>query len=192
LKATYLPSHNPFALGTQGQTLVSNGTTALWGQRPYIKASNTQTAGTGGGAATTGSFQVMPLNTKDADTATIASLCTGNGAPVVTCTGANQIVLPAGTYTVRASMPFCLTGASISQLYNVTGSAVLLNGSSGTAPAGNNVSITSLITGEITLASTSAISIRYRATTNTSGADLGEPTGFATEVYAQIEFIKVT
>jgi hypothetical protein len=144
---------------------------------PYVKVSETQSSGTGAGNGSTGAWNTRVLNTKDSDTANIATL------------SSNQITLPAGTYLVRASSPFINCAQAQARLYNVTASAVLINGSS----AANNsttVQNDSLISGIITIASTSVLAIQYQIYSNNSNA-LGTPSSFGTEVYTVAEFIKI-
>jgi len=89
----------------------------------YLKYSYVVSAGTDGGASTSGSWQTMPLNTEDSDTGGYGSL------------SANVVTLAAGAYVARFYMAlndYCgyNLGASM-RLYNVTGSATLILGQSG-------------------------------------------------------------
>lgn len=190
--------------GSAGAVLVSGGAaqnptfttmstanlTGLIGNNiDYVKVSNTQNSGVNGGTSTSGSFLSLIFNTKDSDTASIASLCTANAAPVATCTAANQVVLPAGTYLVSARSPFFAAGNSQGQIrvFNSTTSAVLINGMS---TYGNN-SYTSFASGIFTLASPAAITVQYQVNSGTASTGLGESIGFGTEVYSVAEFIKI-
>lgn len=182
---------------TPGQALDVVGTIRATGwdfsNQPYIKVTNTQTQNTAGGATTSGSWLALILNTKDADTASIASLCTGNATPVATCTAANQIVLPAGTYKISAYVPIgsssTVSGSSSQvRLFNVTGSAVLINGRSTYAYAGDP---TDIITGQFTLASTVAVDIQYQTQNSQATNGQGVPANFGVEVYATVEITKI-
>lgn len=176
------------AVGTQGQAWVSNGTIPQWGQQPYVKVSEQEASGTSAGTATAGTWQTRVLNTKESDTSTIASLCTGNGVPVVTCTGANQIVLPAGTYHVNALSPYSETNQLLTRLQNITANTTLLMGTSGYAATTVSNITTSFIFGNIILASPSALSVQFQI--GTTGA-LGQQSSLGTEVYTIAEFTKV-
>jgi hypothetical protein len=187
----YIAGNVGIGSATPGQALDVVGTvraTSFSGplNSPYVKVTNTQTSGTKGGDTTSGSWLVAVMNTKDNDTASIASLCTANATPVATCTAANQIVLPAGTYRVNITLPFYGGSAgNQTRLYNVTGSAILLNGTdvyiAGGAP--------SQIIGQFTLASTSALSVQYEVTTSQVDGQ-GYPSSFGTEVYLTASFEK--
>lgn len=144
----------------------------------YVKVSNTQLSGTAGGAATTGSWQTGVLNTKDSDLSGIATLTS------------NQLTLPSGTYKVNASSTFHQTSQSQIRLQNITGSSTLLPGTS-VISSSSNVSVSSVITGVIVLATTSTLSLQYQVAATTNTNDLGEPSSFGTEVYSMAEFEKI-
>jgi hypothetical protein len=156
---------------------------------PYIKVSETETSGINGGNATTGNWTARVLNTKDSDTSSIASLCTSNGVPVATCTAANQVVLPAGTYLVKVTSPFCRTSLTQIRLYNVTGAASVLLGESTYGVAGYTCMSDSL-RGVFTLSTPSALSVQYQVSGSTANNDLGQPDSFGTEVYTVVDFSK--
>lgn len=179
-------------IGTQGQTLQATGSAIVWSSPPYVEVAEQETSGTSGGAATTGSFQTRVLNKKLADTQTIASLCTGNNTPVSTCTAANQVVLPAGTYHVMVESPYCQVTNFQTRLEDVTSSSVLLLGNNGTNPDASGVCSPSIIMGIITLASPQALSVQYRSSASTNTSDLGFSTSFGTETYTVAEFTKVS
>lgn len=148
----------------------------------YVKLSNTQAQNTAGGSTTSGSWQTATLNTKDIDTGSIATLAT------------NKITLPAGTYWVKASMPLYATSTGFlgqARLFNNTGSVVLLNGQS-TAFGGANTFF-SRIDGYITLPGSTDIFLQYQvAASGQATSGQGLPSNFGTEVYATIEFLKVS
>lgn len=151
---------------------------------PYVKVSETQASGTNGqSTVSTGSWLTAILNTKDSDTASIASL------------GSNEVTLPAGTYKVFARVPFNSTGLSQARLYNATGSAVLLIGSGACAvrvSGSGNSQDDSVIQGVITLAGSTIVALQYQITTTASGnAAIGGACSFGTEVYSVAEFTKI-
>lgn len=162
--------------------------------QPYIKCSNTQTSGTGGGVGVNAAWTVVPLNTKDSDTASIGSL------------SSNQLTIPIGTYKVTALVPVFTTsgnGCSLKiRLYNNTDSTVLIEGqsnpgySAGTSGGdGTAHSNFSLIQGVFTLSGSKAISLQYYAVNLTASAstDLGTPASSGdSEVYATITVEKIS
>lgn len=150
---------------------------------PYIKVSEAETSGTTGGGSTAGSFQTRVLNTKDSDTSSIGTL------------SSNQISLPAGTYIVHASSPYCSVGAILTRLQDITHSTTLLNGTSeyNVESTGSDFgTVRSRIDGLITLSSTSALAVQYRCSISTGSNDLGNPSSFGTEVYTVAEFTKIS
>jgi len=157
---------------------------------PYIRFSDQKTSGTPGGAATTGSWQTRTLNTKDIDSSNIATLCTGNGAPIATCTSANQMVLPAGVYTTHVQSPCDTTNNYQIRLYNNTSSSLIALGTSGYAYQSGYVNATSTIYWQFTLSVPSALSVQYQALSNSTTSDLGVPNSFGTEIYTVAEFTK--
>lgn len=142
---------------------------------PYIKCSNTQSSGTNGGAATSGSWQTMPLNTKDNDTANIANLTS------------NQITLPAGTYKVHASAPFYRGSGEQMRLYNITNSSVLVTGNTSSSATTDNTETINEINGIFTLTAQSILQLQYQVSIS-NAAGLGQGLSFGPEVYAVIEF----
>ena len=146
---------------------------------PYVKCSNTQTSGTQGGSATTGSWQTYPLNTKDFDTGSIATLTS------------NTISLPSGTYAVRATIVFYETDFSQARVYNSTDSSILLSGSVVEPGSTTNATDASDICGQFTISATKNIIIQYQVGAHSGTTDLGRAASYGSEVYGQIEFTKV-
>lgn len=149
-------------------------------QYPYIKCSNTQNSGTNGGTATLGAWRTITLNTKDSDTSSIATLAS------------NQISLPSGTYLVQATNPFVLTGFSSTRLQNITDGSTILNGTPATSNLTNTNSIPSFLKGIFTIAATKTIEYQYQTANTQATNGLGQAVSFGTEVFAIIEFTKVS
>lgn len=147
---------------------------------PYLKYSNTQTSGTGGGTSTAGSFQPFFLNTEDFDTAGIGSL------------SSNQVTLPAGTYQVR-SIGMLNGNVAIyasTRLYNITDSAVLLLGTTAEVIPTGTALYTNVV-GQFTLSGTKALELQYRVSTGYATFGQGINGSFQAEVYTQLEFWKI-
>jgi hypothetical protein len=146
---------------------------------PYIKFSNTQSSGTGGGSGTSGGWNTVPINTKDQDTTSIASLAS------------NQMTLPSGTYQIRSFCPFSRTDKSQSRLRNVTDGSTIFTGQSLIAQNSISQDFLSIIIGQFTLSASKAIELQYQVQTTVATNGLGNSCSFGTEVYAQIEFFKI-
>lgn len=144
---------------------------------PYIKVSERQAQNTGGGNSVSGSWITRVLNTTDTDTTSISSL------------GSNQVTLPAGTYLVRASAPFVITGVVQLRLQNITASTTLLTGQNMVLNTANGGMAIDHLVGQIVLASSSALAVQYQCGSSQSGG-LGSACNFGTEVYTVAEFIK--
>lgn len=148
-------------------------------QYPYVKVSDVESAGTAGGTATTGSWTTRVLNTTDNDTQSISSLAS------------NQITLPAGTYQVRVSSIMGGTTISRIRLQNITGASTLILGLSLSLNLSTMYTPT-LLAGQFTLSTSSALAVQYYASGSTNGNDLGLASNIGlSEVYTVAEFIKL-
>lgn len=145
---------------------------------PYVKVTNTQSSGTGGGSSTSGSWQTAILNTKDNDTAAIATLTS------------NAISLPAGTYRVLTTMIMLYSSAFSGQIriFNNTTSAPLVIGSS---MQGNALPIICPLQGVFTLAATSSVILQYQTSNSYANSGQGGAVNFGPEVYATFELEKI-
>lgn len=164
--------------------LVSDGTNWIELARsqtiqPYVKCSNTQTSGSNGGTATSGAWRTLTLNTKDTDTASIATL------------SSNQISLPAGTYKVLGFQSFYSTDTSQTRLQNITDTSTILIGQSVRFPVPAAVAGASIVMGEFTLSAAKTIEFQYQVSSTQANTGLGIPGSFGSEVYAQIEIWKL-
>ena len=150
----------------------------LYASNVYVKLSNTQASGTGGGTMTASSWTTNPLNTKDSDINNIATLTAG------------QFTLPKGTYRARAESVFYYGGVVQSRIYNITGSAVVLTGSNGVSTTSSNYPTTfSHIYGTFTLSATAVLALQYYGS---NAGVLGAAMSLGTnEVYSQLELEKI-
>lgn len=144
---------------------------------PYIKITNTQISGTDGGTATLGAWRTIPLNTKDIDTSSIATL------------SSNQISIPSGNYIINAICPFYQTSFGQTRLYNITDSSTIFIGTNGISTT--TVSFLSYIMGRFTISGTKTIEFQYQVSATQSTNGLGRACNFGSEIYATIELIKV-
>ena len=139
-----------------------------------------KTAGTNGGTFTSGAWQTRDLNTVLTNTITGASLAT------------NQVTLPSGTYKITASSPAYSIAGHMIRLYNITDSALELEGSSEYAAVGS-VGNRSLLSGIFTITGTKVFEIQHQCQTSGGGNSLGVQTVFTTdhETYTDVFIEKI-
>lgn len=138
------------------------------------KAQNTT-----GGASVTGSYVTRDLTTVVTNEITGASLAT------------NQITLPAGTFEVVISAPAYRTNEHQAFLYDTTGAAELLRGSTEYANSGSNVQSRSIIFGRFTLLVSSVLEVRQTfGAVNSDG--MGRAADFGTEIYTDAQIRQVS
>jgi hypothetical protein len=105
---------------------------------------------------------------------------------------ANQIVLPAGTYYVRARATNYAGGPHKLYWFNVTGSTVVLSGATMNANAANVVSNDGTVEGVFTIGGSTTFELRHFITTVAATNGLGFPSGSGqSEVYAEVQIWKV-
>lgn len=146
----------------------------------YMRFQHNESAGTGGGTATSGSWNTRKINTEVLDIPNIASL------------SSNQITLPAGTYYIRALSSYYYCSYVKTRLYNVTDSAELLRSIYSVAPATSHIEAKSHIDGYFTLTGSKALELQYRCSVTYANNGLGYPYNIGgDEIYAVIEIWKV-
>lgn len=176
---------------TAGGTLVYNGTSFEWGTvqstlsgtRPTIVV-NYESPNDGGVAAIS-VWTPYPLNTVATDTT--ANVAITN----------NAIKLPGGTFNISASGAFCQVGGCAIRLYDVSHSAVLIQGvaafsANGTVTIDDGAVVHSVIMGQITLQSPATVRLEYFASVS-SGAtyELGR-TVTANNIYGYLQAVSIT
>lgn len=171
--------------GISGQILQTQGAGAnpQWSlnSQPYIKLSNTQVSGTGGGAATNSAWRAIPINTTNTDT----------GSNVVSLAG-STFVLVAGTYDIDAVEPFNLTNGSQTRLQNTTDSTTIITGESTLCANSADSTCQSHLKGRFTIAASKSLQYQYQVTSTRASDDgLGQESSFGTEVYGQIQLYRV-
>ena len=147
--------------------------------RRQIVVRDEKTSGSAGGTGTVGAYVTRTLNTVAANSLDGASLAS------------NQITLPAGIYSVRASCPAYQVSACRARLYNVTAAAVSLVGTTEFA-SGANGCVRSVISGVITLTATSVLRLEMRVGVSNATSDFGVPASFGdVEVYSEITIERI-
>lgn len=135
-------------------------------------------SGTDGGSSVSGSWQTHALNTEVTDPDGIAILA------------ANQITLAPGTYRVWGWSTFYLSSICKNRIQNITGGTTLIFGPSGLATPAGGVSFQMPFWGRFTVAAAQLLELQYRVSTAQASTGLGNFTGFDTEIYASVLFIK--
>lgn len=139
-----------------------------------------QSSGTNGGTATSGSWLKIGLNTTVVNGITSCTLTSG------------VISLPAGTYTVEASNPFAGVNDCKIKLYNTTDASDIIIGTAGSqsGAAATQVIRTSLL-GVFTSAGTKNYELQYRVSSTLANYGLGINNSFSVaENYALITITK--
>jgi len=165
--------------GTANSSTILLGS-GSFGSLPYIKFTNTQSQNVGGGSTTSGSWQIAVLNTKDNDTANIATLTS------------NKITLPSGTYQVKSLMPIYYgAGSTYGQirLFNNTDSSVIMYGCPIIAASG--LPAFTFLNGLFTISSSKDLYLQYQVSQSQATFGQGNPANFGSEIYAVLEFNKV-
>jgi hypothetical protein len=149
----------------------------------YINVQDQKSSGTNGGTFTSGAWQTRDLNTVVTNNISGASL------------SSNQITLPAGKYRIKANAPAQGVNAHKAKIYNITGAADLLIGTSENATdpvTTDNVVTKSTVSGEFTLGASSSIELQHRCVDTEATAGYGPASGFGVvEVYSYIEIWKL-
>jgi hypothetical protein len=152
-------------------------------QAEFYKFSDVKTAGSNGGGATTGSFQIRTLNT--------SSIFPSSANKVALAS--NVLTFQPGSYHVRIESPFYNTSETATRFYDVTNAVTLSLGNTsyttaatGLGIAGGISNIVSSIESVHTFAVATQTRVEYRVTVNPGTTALGRAHGFQQEVYTQV------
>lgn len=133
--------------------------------------------GTAAGGFTAGDWRQRVLNTSLRNTITGASLA------------ANRVTLPAGTYRARASAPAFAAQQHVTRLYDITGDAELLRGTSAYSVGSQT---DSQIDGVFTLTEASLVELQHRCAATAGSNGLGVATNLdGVETYARAAFTRL-
>jgi len=150
----------------------------------WLIVKDEKSAGTNGGTFSNASWQKRDLNTEELNRISGASL------------SSSQITLPAGTYHIYASAPAYNVSGHKTRLYDTTGSAVLLYGTSEfcTQDTSDNQHTTrSIIDGVFTLSVQSVLELQHRCdASQTDGFGRSASFGSGTEVYSMVRITLVS
>lgn len=150
---------------------------ALIRKQDYVLVEEVQPSGTSGGTFTAGDWRTRVLNTKSVDTNAVATL------------SSNQITLPAGTWRFRISAPGYDCQTHVARLWNVTAAALVKMGTAEDTTSTESTATTrSLIVGQVTLASPSALQVDHRCSVTRATSGLGLGHSFGENIFTQAEF----
>lgn len=162
--------------------IVESGASGLFDAYAYLRYQ--LTSGNDGGTVTTGSFQTRPLNTEVFDSAGIVSL------------SANQFTLQTGSYLLKGRAPFFRTAQARLKIRNITDSTDEGFGDNcfsqdNSAGEGEH---TAHITCPLTVSGTKVYELQYRCSSNDGGNTgcQGKQSGYAIEIYAELEIFRFT
>lgn len=159
---------------TPAATEITIASTAVASLGSIVIIEHREISGTAGGTSTSGSWQTHPLTTEVSDPDGIATLA------------ANQIVLTAGTYRVWGWSQAFNSTFSKNRIQNVTAGTTLVFGES----LNNATENTNHFMGRFTVAGAQSLELQYRVAVTQATNGLGNFTGFDTEIYAGLLFIK--
>lgn len=171
----------PKLSGVATDALLGNGTWNTPGVLPTLHAQDQKAANTSGGDFNSGAWRTRVLNTVVTNTIAGASLAS------------NQITLPAGTYEIDALAPAFQVSRHKAALYDTTGAAYLLYGTSeATASVGTDASTLSYVRGRFTIAVQSVLELRHQCEITKATYGLGVESNFGViEIYAEVVIRKV-
>lgn len=144
----------------------------------WIVIREKQTAGTYGGAFTSGADRTRVLNEELVDTGNHASL------------SSNQITLAAGTYRFEIKCPAFFVGQHVAWLYDVTNTADVEVGTAEYSNPTNGSMNSSVIVGRVTIAGSTVFEVRHRCQTTKTVDGFGTASGFKAEIYTVAQFWK--
>jgi hypothetical protein len=141
----------------------------------------TQSSGTQGGTATSGSYVKRVLNTTDTNNISGCSLATS----VVT-------LATSGTYYLQGIIPCWRTDGVKARLQNTTAGTTIALGTVGNSNTTDNSQNFATVQGYITTTVSTTIELQGRVTTTAAGSGAGRAVTFGdNEIYAQLFIIKV-
>ena len=150
------------------------------GTRDYILIRHEEITGVGGGTSFTGNWYEVPINVKVKDS---GSHCSISGSCIMT--------LASGKYEYRIKVPSISTQKFQTQLYNLSASAIVPNGEGSSEYVGGGTGNSSHIVGEMDLATTDSLVIKYQCEVGTVDSGLGFASNYGPkEIYATAEFWK--
>lgn len=162
-----------------GVSLDTDGTIKSTAFQPYVRVWDEKTEDTEGGTSAVGTNTRVLTDIYPEDSfATLSS---------------NKITLEAGTYRCYISCPAFQVGSHSAVLYDVTGAATEIEGTSEYSGAANYAQTRSIVAGEFTITSETIFEVRHYCQTAyaTSGLGLAADITGKNEIYTIAEFWKL-
>lgn len=142
----------------------------------YVLIRDEKAQNTHGGTFTSGAWQTRTLNNKVEDAGGLASLA------------GNQVTLQPGAYLCSISCSAFLVQRHQARLFDITGAAVLLLGSS---ELGGTDQTRSRIEGRFVLTVPSALEVQHQCVLTKADDGFGRASNLAAEIYTIAEFFKL-
>jgi hypothetical protein len=174
-------------VGANGTTLVADSSEATglkWqtasGGTTYSIFRDVKAAGTGGGTFTDGAWRTRDINNTQVNQISGSSIAS------------NQITLPAGTFHIYASAPAFFVNNHQVRFYNITDSAVAIQGQSSMSGTGASIQNFPAVSGVIVITASKVFELQHRCAATRAGDGFGVNGNFSVdEVYAQVTIAKV-
>lgn len=142
----------------------------------YVVVRDKKTQNTPGGDFNSGAWRTRDINEELLDASGICSIA------------GNQITLEPGTYRCSISVPAYNVNRHQGLLYDTTGTATLVLGTSEYVKQADLCTTRSFIVGGFTLSVQSALEVRHRCLNTTAGSGFGLAANFTDEIYTIAEF----
>ncbi len=145
----------------------------------YLQYQDQKAQNTAGGTCTTGAWRTRTINTEVSDVGALGSLAS------------NQITLTAGTYRIYATSPVFAVARNQARLFNVTDTALVVNGTTNYAAVSGLGFSNSIVAGQFTIAASKALELQHWCETTNADDGFGVEGNIGPEVYSVIELWRV-
>lgn len=147
---------------------------------PYINVQHAVAQNTAGGTFTSGSWQTRPLNTIVTDTFNLANVSN------------NQVTLPGGTYYVQFAGVGHQVDRMQGRIQNITDGSTLVLGMNIFSGVTGTQEVHAIGSGRFQLTSMSVLEFQQRSQTTRATDGFGTPNNWGVEVFAVVEFWKLS
>jgi len=144
----------------------------------YAIIADQKSAGTNGGAFTSGAWRTRDLNTEVTDVDNIVSL------------SSNRFTLQAGTYLIKGRATAYDCERHQLRIRNITDASTVRFGICNFLNTSYNPHNTAVIVGRTTITGAKEFELQHQAQTSKSNGGMGLGSNFTTEVFAEVEIYK--